>query len=149
MINQASIIGFGTDATILSGYALAANDRLGNFDLVVENVGTNTLNLTVKELNMVSGYNTVITPWISVVPKGTKTISFSGILSQQIGFFGSGNTTANISTVLRNPANLRGASIDIVAQGHRGFGWDQAFGSKAFRSPGYGAFPDVPTAPLG
>lgn len=140
MSNQISSIGFGTDPTLLCGYALAANERLGNFDLQIENTGGKRLRLWVKEFDGVSspsGYKDILPAPIDIVPKGTKTISLN-LLSQGIGFFGTGPTTANISTVVRNPGNLRGAQIDIKASGgKRGFGFDQAFNKAAFRSPGW------------
>ena len=142
-MNQNSSVGFGTDANILAAYAHAANDRLGNFDLVVENTGANTLYLQVREHDGVtspSGYANLGAAF-TVVPRGTVTRSYL-LLSKQIGFFGSGNTTANISTAIRNPADLRGAQIDIVVQGRTGWGFDNAFDKKAFRSPGWGPFPD-------
>jgi hypothetical protein len=139
-MQQISTIPFGSDATILAGYALAANDRLGNLDLVIENTGANDLYLKVAEYDGVtspSGYADIGVP-VTVVPKGTKTVSLS-LLSKKIGFFGSGNTVANVSTVYRNRADLRGAQIDIVVQGRKGWGFDTAFDVNAFTSPGYGA----------
>jgi hypothetical protein len=145
-VNQQSTIPFGTDATLLAGYAMnAANDRLGNFDLVIENTGANSLYLRVKEQTLPqSGFSDVGSP-ITVVPKGTVTRSYS-ILSKRIGFFGSGNTIANISPVLRNKGDLRGAQIDIVQIGRRGWSWDNAFDQKSFKSPGWGTQPDTGAA---
>ena len=146
MINQASSLGFGANADVLAGYALAANDRLGNIDLVIENTGLNPLYLQIKEHDGVtapSGYANLGSA-LSIVAKGTKTVSLN-LISKQIGFFGSGNTTANISTVIRNPADRRNAQIDIVAGGRRNFGFDDAFDKKAFRSPGWGPQPDTGT----
>ena len=37
------------------------------------------------------------------------------------------STTVNISAVLRNPSDLRGAQIDISQVGRQGWGYDQAF----------------------
>ena len=138
-MNQCSTIGFGTNAQVLAGYALAANDRLGNIDLIVENTGKNSLYFKIAEHDGVtspSGYRDIITP-VTIVAGGNKTISLN-LLNKQIGFFGSGPTTANVSTVIRNPANLAGRQIDIVAgPAHQGWGFSSATDVKAFRSPGY------------
>ena len=139
-MNQNSAIGFGTDATVLAGYAVAANDRLGPIDFVVENTGENTLTLFLRE------YDGTTSPsgWAqigaghTVVAKGVKTIS-TVLLSKTVGFFGSGATSANISSVLRNKANLRGAQVDIVQSGRKGWGFDDGFNKDAFRSPGWPA----------
>jgi len=93
-----------------------------------------------------SGYKNVGSA-VTVVPRGTTTVHMN-LLSKQIGFFGSGNTVINVTTVMRNPSTLRGAQIDIVALGRRGFGYDSAFDQKQFRSPGWGAAPDASTAPI-
>ena len=138
-MNQASAVGFGTDAAVFSGYAQSANERLGNIDFIVENTGANTLYMTLGQWDgntSPSGYAKVGTAFV-VVPGGTQTKSYS-LLSKRIGFFGSGNTStalsgtatsakANITAVLRNKADLRGAQIDIVATGRKGWGYDEAW----------------------
>ena len=88
---------------------------------------------------------TIGTP-IIVQPKGVVTRSYA-LLSQRVGFFGSGIPTAvtgiingvfynnvtmhstmvNITAVLRNPSDLRGAQIDISQVGRQGWGYDAAF----------------------
>lgn len=144
-MNQQSSIGFGTDATVLEGYINAANERLGNIDLIIENTGRNDLYLVIKEQNTPSGYAAIGAP-ISVVPRGVQTRSLN-LLTKRIGFFGSGNTTANISTVIRNKGDLRGAQIDIVATGRRNYGYDVAFDKNAFRPTAWGSPPDRPDIP--
>ena len=153
-MNQASSIGFGVDANKLAGYAQAANDRLGNFDLVVENTGANTLWMIVREQTTAkpttSGYGDVGS-WFTVVPAGVQTKSYS-IVSKRVGFFGSGrnsagvaaSTKANISVVLRNKADLRGSQIDIVGMGRRGWGVDEAFNAAELTKK-FGAPPDAPS----
>ena len=128
-MNQLSTVGLGKDATVLAGYALAANDRLGNIDFVLENTGDNDAYVVLKEL-IGSGYQNVGSA-ITLVPKGVKTVSLT-LVSAQLGFFGSGNTTINISTVLRHPANLRGAQVDFVITGRSGWGYDAAYNKGAF-----------------
>jgi len=135
-MNQISSIGFGSDASVLAGYALAADGRLGNISLVVENTGANSLYLQIREhtgTTSPSGYSNLGTA-VTVVPKGIKDINLN-LLSKQIGFFGSGNTTANISTVIRNKGDLRGAQIDIVPVSRQGWGYADGFSTAAFRSP--------------
>lgn len=151
MINQISTIPFGSDASVLAGYALAANDRLGNINFVIENTGPNTLWMEIREFVGVantsvanSGYFPVSAA-LTIVPGGNQTVSLS-LVSQQVGFFGSGNTVAAISTVFRNPADRRGAQIDIVAVGRVGWGVDPAFPTGAFR-PKWGSPPDRPDIP--
>lgn len=143
-MNQASTIGFGSDATLVAGYAQRGNERLGNFDLIIENTGVNALTLFVREHDGVtspSGYKNLLGP-ISIVPKGNDTVSLK-LLAKKIAFFGSGNTTANISVALRNPANLRGAQIDVVAVERRNFGFDDGANKKAMRSPGWPTLPNA------
>ena len=148
MLNQISGVPFGSDATLLAGYATAINERLGNIDFVVENTGPNTLWMEFREYTGVatplaaSGYINLGAA-LTVVPGGVAHQSLS-ILSQQIGFFGSGNTTANISCVFRNPADRRGAQIDIFVVGRKGWSVDPGFPVKAYR-PNWGSPPDSPT----
>jgi len=91
-----------------------------------------------------------------VVPGGTQTKHYN-LLSKRVAFFGSGNTAtdlsgsatstkANITAVFRNPSDLRGAQIDIIAGGHRGWGFDEAFNRKELTKK-WGAPPDAPTEP--
>ena len=141
------------DANVCAAYAQAANERLGPVNFVIHNTGTETLTLFLKEKDGTtspSGYKNVVGVAVtSVVAGGQKTISTT-VLSKQLGFFGSGTsagTDANISVVLRNPADLRGGQIDIVPLGHRGFGWDDAFDKNAFRGP-WGAPPDSLSTPV-
>ena len=129
-MNQVSSIPFGTDATLLAGYAYRANDRLGNVDLVIENTGSNALYFQLKEQTNPSGAFVAVGAAQSIVPKGTKTVSYN-LLSERVGFFGSGNTTANVSFVIRNKGNLRGAQIDIVVTGRRGWGFDPGFNQNS------------------
>lgn len=87
-------------------------------------------------------YALVGTPFV-VAPKGALTRSYN-LLSKKIGFFGSGiagnvtqqqapyqtllvrSTTVNITAVLRNPSDLRGAQIDINTVARQGWGFDPA-----------------------
>lgn len=138
-MNQISALGFGADAQVFAGYAQAANERLGNIDFIVENTGANTLYMTLGQYDgnsSPSGFAKVGAAFV-VVPGGTQTKSYS-LVSKRIGFFGSGNTNttltgtatsakANITAVLRNKADLRGAQIDMVATGHRGWGYDEGW----------------------
>ena len=132
-MNQVSTIPFGNNVNVIAGYAQVVNDRLGAFDLVVENTGANSLYLLLKEYDgstSPSGFKNLGAA-NTVVAGGTKTISLS-LLSKTIGFFGSGNTVANISTVQRNPGNLRGAQIDIKVGGRFGYAFDPAFDQNSF-----------------
>ena len=130
-MNQLSSLGFSNDIQTLAGYAQYANSALGNVDLTIENTGANTLTFVAKEYPVtaakggVSGYG-VVGNFITVVPKGVRTVSYN-VVSKRIGLFGSGNTTANVSINFRNKGDLRGAQIDIVATGRRGWGTDDAF----------------------
>jgi hypothetical protein len=133
-MNQLSKIGFGSDPTVYAGYAQAAGDRLGNFDLVIENTGSNTLTLQMKEYVASSNTWNNVGSSTTIVAGGTSTLSFC-LFSKILGFFGTGNTTANISTVIRNKSNLRGAQIDICASGRKGWGFDSGFDKNAFRTP--------------
>lgn len=127
-MNQLSSIGFGTDATVFAGYAQSAGERLGNLDFVFENTGANTAYIKVGQYDGTtspSGYATIGVPF-TLAPGGTATKSFV-LASKRIAFFGSGSTTVNISTVLRNKADLRGAQIDIIPAGRKGWGYDMGF----------------------
>lgn len=130
-MNQQSSIGFGTDANLIAGYAQAAGDRLGNFDLIYENTGNYAAYIKVMQYDGVtapSGFAPIGNA-VTVVPGGTKTVSFS-LVNKRIGFFGSGvggSTKVNISTVLRNKGDLRGADISIYPGGRKGWGYDPAF----------------------
>lgn len=146
-MTQASSIGFGNDATVMAGYAHRANDRLGTFTLIVENVGDNDLYLRIKEhdgTTAPSGYAD-IGGAINVVARGQQTVNLS-LISKQIGFFGSGNTIANISSAIRNRADLRGAQIDIVPVGKRGWSLDAGFDRGLLEN--WGPHPDTGDAPL-
>ena len=143
-MNQISAIGFGPDINVFAGYAQSAGDRLGNIDLVLENTGSVTAVVKVKEYDAdtsPSGWADVGTPFV-VVPGGTQTKSYN-LLSKRIAFFGSGNSTVsttynaltgtvsgakvNISTVIRNKGDIRGAQIDIVAVGRKSWGYDEGW----------------------
>lgn len=135
--------GFGPDIKVHAGYAQSANDRLGNIDFIVENTGATTVVVQLREYDAdssPSGWAAVGTPFV-VVPGGVQTKSFN-LLSKRVAFFGSGSTTisttltslagytgakANITAVLRNKADLRGAQIDMVATGRRNWGYDEGW----------------------
>lgn len=139
-MNQVSSVPFGTDATVFQGYAESANDRLGAIDFVFENTGPNTAYIRLAQFDGVtspSGYATIDTTYtaspftanflgFAVAPGGTVTRHYT-LISKQVAFFGSGNTSVNISAVLRNKSDLRGAQIDIVATGRRSWGYDQGW----------------------
>ena len=154
---------------MFAGYAQSANDRLGAIDFIVENTTFDEKNLTSATLYLQlrqydgttspSGYVNVGTPFV-VVPGGTQTKHFN-LLSKRVAFFGSGNTKvdlsgaatsvkANITAVIRNKADIRGAQIDIIAGGRRGWGFDEAFNRKELTKK-WGAPPDAPgtSAPSG
>jgi len=135
-MNQVSSVPFGTDANVFQGYAESANDRLGAIDFVFENTGPNTAYIRLGQYDGAtapSGFASVDTSYaangflgFSVVPGGTVTRHYS-LVSQRVAFFGSGNTSVNISAVLRNKSDLRGAQIDIVATGRRAWGYDEGW----------------------
>ena len=149
-MNQISDLGFGQDINKLAGYGIAADGRCGNLDLVFENTGVNPATVTLKEFlgvgapGTVSGYSPILPAPVVLVPKGTRTVSIS-VLSRKIGIFGSGNTTVNISTVIRNMGNLRGAQVDLFVPGRRGWSYEPA--ARRDNSPGYGPLLDEPSIP--
>lgn len=106
----------------------------------MENTGDYNLHLQLKTYDGTtspSGWAPFGTA-VDIVARGQKTIECSGILATKLGFFGSGwnpavgasaakSTTANISLAIRNPADLRGAQIDMVVVGRKGFGYNDGF----------------------
>jgi hypothetical protein len=134
-MNQSSKVPFGSNASYLAGYAYRANARLGNIDLIFDNQGANDATIILKEATAPSGW-TPITTWFTVVAGGNVTKSLK-LLSKKVGFFGSGNTTVNVSSAIRNPADLRGAEYDIVITGRKDWGFDPAFDTPAFE-PNWG-----------
>lgn len=142
-MNQLSSVSFTSDATVLHGYAQTANERLGSVDFLVENTGNIALVFQLRQYDGVtspSGYANV-GGQTTVNARGKKTIGYN-LLSKRVGFFGSGvaatvtingvsqfvtATTANISVVYHNKGDLRGAQIDLVATGRRGWSYDDAF----------------------
>jgi len=159
-MNQQSSIGFGPDANVFAAYAQNANDKLGNIDFVFENTGPNTAYIRLMQYDgstSPSGWAAIdtsvtaapfATDWVgfAVAPGGTITRSYV-LLTQRVGFFGSGNTTVNISTVIRNKADLRNAQIDIVAVGRKGWGYDEGFNKAELRKKwgGVGGQPNTAT----
>jgi hypothetical protein len=148
MISTQSLVPFGTNPNVIQGYCTTTNDRLGNVDITFENVGTNTAYITLKEFVRVAGVSTAGIPnggytatasdvhgnvltGITVAPSGVETISLVS-LSNKIGFFGSGNTVVNITPNFRNPANLRGASLDVVPIGRQGWGFEASMDTTSF-----------------
>jgi hypothetical protein len=176
-MNQASVVPFGVDASRLAGYAMTANERLGAVDFIFENTGS--IPAWIKVMAYVgptttpSGYSdqlplnaqleanvtasppssaltgfTGIGPPFVVNPKGCITRSYN-LLTQKIGFFGSGiattvtqqiapyqsllvrSTTVNITAVIRNNSDLRGAQIDIDTVSRQGWGYDPAMDTPA------------------
>lgn len=128
-MNQLSNVPFGASASYASAFAVARTQRLGQFSLVIENTGANTLSMRCATLSGTTW--TPIEAIFTVVPRGNTTRNYS-LVDKVIGFFGSGSTTANISTVIRNKSDLRGAQIDLVTQGRKGWGYDPALPTGAF-----------------
>lgn len=142
-MNQLSDISFGNDATTLRGYAQATNERLGSIDFLIENTGNIALVFQLRQYDGAtspSGYANVGAQ-VTVNARGKKTVSYN-LLGKRVGFFGSGvaatvtvngvsslytSTTANITAVYHNKGDLRGAQIDLVAVGRRGWTYDDAF----------------------
>ena len=142
-MNQLSSIGFGNDATTLRGYAQTANERLGVVDFQVENTGDIPLVLQLRNFDGTtspSGYANVGAQ-TTVNARGRKTLSYT-LLGKRVGFFGSGvaasvtvegvtkyvtSTTANITAVIANKGDLRGAQIDLVAVGRKSWGYDEGY----------------------
>lgn len=140
-MNQLSSIGFGSDASVFAGYAQAAGDKLGNIDFVFENTGPNAAYLRLMQYDGVtspSGFAQVGS-WMTLAAGGTLTQSYV-LLSKRVGFFGSGNTIVNISTIIRNKADLRGAQIDILASGRFGWGYDEGYNKLELKKK-WGAVP--------
>lgn len=127
---QSSKVPFGTNPAVFNGYLQRANARLGNIDLIYQNEGANDAHILVQEATAPSGY-TPVGGWFEVVAGGTVTRSYN-LLSKKIGFFGTGNTTVNISAAIRNPADLRGAEYDLQVVGRKNWGYDPAFDTAAY-----------------
>jgi len=139
-MNQVSSVAFGVNANVFQGYAESANDRLGAIDFVFENTGPNAAYIRLAQYDGVtspSGYATIDTTYtaspftanflgFAVAPGGTVTRHYT-LISKRVAFFGSGSTSVNISAVLRNKSDLRGAQIDIVATGRRSWGYDEGW----------------------
>ena len=132
-MNQISGLGFGMDNTVLAGAAHTAGDRLGSFDLIIENTGSNDLTLLFKTYSESSW--TQIGSSVTVKAGGGTTTEHFSLINKTLGFFGSGNTTANITVVIRNKGDLRGAQIDLKTPGHKGWGYDLGFDKNANRTP--------------
>jgi len=118
-------------------------------DFIFENTGLVAAYIRVKQYvaptTTPSGYADVtplgigayVGPEITVAARGAVTRSYN-LLSKRIGFFGSGvaatvngivvrSTTVNITAVLRNKSDIRGAQIDISQVSRQGWGFDPAF----------------------
>lgn len=152
-MNQVSQVSFGPDATQHQAYVLNGNERLGNLDLVIENTDSSATLVFIPKVQSTltpSGFANVSSP-VSIVPRGVKTISLN-LLGKKLGLFGSGqdssgravSVTANVSAVIRNKGDLRGAQLDIVNVGRRGWGYDKGF-NKASTGLRWGTPPDQPT----
>ena len=133
MSNQASLIGFGTDASRFSGYAMATNERLGAIDFTFENTSKIAAYIRVKQFvsaaTSPSGYSDIspitagvapsgyelatnIGPEIIVAAGGAVTRSYN-LLSKRIGFFGSG--IAATVTINGNSVVMRSTTVNITA----------------------------------
>jgi hypothetical protein len=157
-MNTMATIGFGSDATLLAGGALASNERLGTFGLLVEvpvdgayavyaggssktQTGSLWLKLKVHDgVTAPSGYYDVAGPF-QVVAGGKQFVQMAGVNSKRLGFFGSGNVKANISVILPNPAVLAGQDISLVNGPRAGWGFQDGSAVAAFTSPGYPPLP--------
>ena len=152
-MNQVSQISFGPDITLCNGYLQYGNERLGNVDLVIENTSDNILVFQAKVAALTASGFANVGSAVTINPRGTKTLSYN-ILAKKFGFFGSGqdasgnakSVTANVTTVLRNKADLRGAQVDIVNVGKRGWGRDVGFNAAAI-SKYWGNPPDATATP--
>ena len=132
-MNQLSKVPFGTDASVVAGYAQVANDRLGNIDFIFENTGDNVLSAQFRTMPGVGGTGyTNVGAFFTVQPGGTVTKSLS-LVDKVVGFFGSGSTTANITAVIRNRSDLRCAQIDMYVIGKKGWTYDNNYPSGAFQ----------------
>lgn len=151
-MNQVSAISFGPDITKASGYLQYANERLGNIDLTIENTSDYDLIFQAKVASPLtaSGFTNVGSV-VTVKPRGVKTVSYN-VLSKAFGFFGSGqdssggarSVTANVSTSFRNKGDLRGAQVDIVQTGRRGWGYDPILSDPSI-AKFWGNPPDAPS----
>lgn len=148
-MNQLSSVFWGDDATTLRGYAQAANERLGAIDFLVENTGDIALVFQLRQFDgstSPSGYANVGAQ-TTVNPRGRKSITYT-LLGKRVGFFGSGvaasvtvggvtkyvtATSANITAVIHNKGDLRGAQIDLVAVGRKSWGYDEAYAYKELK----------------
>ena len=145
------MVPFGTVTTVLNGYAQHGNDRLGALDFQFENVGDKDVDIDIKELNAAGTAYTTVVGNTGVIVKGggVKTLSIVSN-SKRLGFFTKtgGNTSVNITPVLRNKADLRGASIDIVAPYKQGWGFDLGY-DKPTTQKFWGKFPTTNNEPDG
>jgi len=165
-LQQISTISIGTDITQQTGYLVQGNDRLGTFDLIFENTGPNVASILVKQFvgtltpGNVSGYAALGSIFTVAAASGLSasgaTIGVQGgsvtkhytVVGKQLGIFGSGNTTVNVSVAIRNTGDLRGAQFDFVPAGRVGYGFDPGYNINAFR-PAWGNPPDAPNLPVG
>jgi hypothetical protein len=119
---------------VFAGYAQSANDRLGSVDFSYENTGANTLYVRLMQYDGTtspSGFASIDTGYTTdgflgtkIVAGGVITKSYN-LVSKRVGFFGSGNTTCNITANIRNKSDLRGGDITIASSGRRSWGWDE------------------------
>ena len=142
MANQVSTLGFGSDASVISGYAFRTNEKFGNVNLNFENTGSNSVVLQLRELvgsGSNAAYSVNLTPQFTLVAGGVTNKSLV-ILNQQIGLFGSGQTTVNMSIEQRNMGDRRHAEIEIIPVGKQNWGYSPAFAVNAY-SGNYGPTP--------
>ena len=148
-MNQLSAISFGNDSTVLRGYAQAASPRLGYVQFLIENTGNIALSFQLRAYDgstSPSGYANV-GGRTTVNPRGSRSVAYN-LLNKRVGFFGSGvaanvtvngvttyvtSTTANISVVWSNKAQLDGRQLDLVAVGRRSWAVDDAYPSAELR----------------
>ena len=149
MPQQLSNLGFGTDATILTGYALRLNDRFGAVDLTFENVGVNTGTIFIREL--ISGFPASTYQNVPQVLGGPITIAPSAVqtkhivtASQQLGLFGSGNTQVNVTINLRNIADRRQPTVECIPVGKQNWGAAPGYFNTSGYSPAFGGiYPNI------
>ena len=139
-----NIIGLGSDATKLAGYALSAVGRIGPVAFVFENLGKGVVNpsspdvtpngsgndasIAVKQLTA-SGYVDVVAAF--TIKAGGKVIKNVNVHTAQLGFFGTGNTKVAITILNDQAAALRGSHIDIQPVSKTGWGLDTAVDGKS------------------
>ena len=142
MANQLSTLGFSNSAAYITGYALRTNETFGKVDFTFENTGTNAVVLQLRELvgsGTGAAYSYNLGPQFTVQAGGVVDQSLV-ILSQQIGIFGSGQTTVNMAINRRNMGDRRHPEIEIIPVGKQNWGYSPGFNINDY-SGNYGTTP--------